>query len=158
MAILKDTNINGDLTITGNTTINSKLYLNGIIDTNNNSLLSIADVINNHQKQIDSILIPTDKYTLDITGGVINFWKIGRLAFATGGAAFSPATGTGFLGTIPEAFRPINIVSAAINGTASWAVNNWLSIYFYMDGPIKYAAYNTSNTEAYFSIAYITAS
>lgn len=158
MAILKDTNINGDLMITGDATINSKLYLNGIIDTKTNALLSIADVINNHQKQIDSLLTPTDRYILDITGGVINFWKIGRLVFLTGGTTFSPSTGTGLLGTVPETFRPIGIVSAAINGTASWAVNNWLSIYFYSDGAIKYATYNTSNTEAYFSVAYITAS
>lgn len=158
MAILKDTNINGDLTITGNTTINSKLYLDGIIDTKTNALLSIADVINNHQKQIDNLSIPTDKYVLDITGGVINFWKIGRFVFSTGGATFSPTTGASLLGTIPEAFRPIGIVSTAINGTANWAVNNWLSIYFYADGRILYSTYNTSNTEVYFSVAYISAS
>ena len=158
MAILKDTNINGDLTVTGNTTINSKLYLDGIIDTKTNALLSIADVINNHQKQIDNLYNVTGTYILDITGGVIKFWKIGRFVFVSCGATFSPLSGTGVLGTVPEAFRPINIVSSAINGTANWAVNNWLSIYFYADGRILYSTYNTSNTEVYFSVAYISAS
>lgn len=159
MAILKDTNINGNLTITGDTTINSKLYLNGIINTSNNSLLSIADVINNHQKQIDALSAPTSTYTLEISGGAIKFWKIGRLVYASCTSVFSPYSGVAAsLGTIPEAFRPVDTMSVAVNGTASWKVNNWLSVYFYIDGRLLYSAYSSSQTEVYFSTLYMSAS
>ena len=158
MTQMKDTTINGDLTVTGNTTINSKLYLDGIIDTKTNALLSIADVINNHQKQIDNLLIPTNTYSLDITGGNVKFYKIGRFVFVSCRSAFTPVSGTGSLGTIPEAFRPIETVSISVNGTYNWCINNWLSVYLYADGRFLYATYNTNSTEVYFSTAYITAS
>lgn len=157
MAILKDTNINGNLMITGDTTINSKLYLNGIIDTSNNSLLSIADVINNHQKQIDALNSPTTAQ-INVTGasGEIKFWKIGRLVFARSTLIFVPKSGTQSLGKLPTGFNPVDTVSTAINGTSNWTVNNWLSIYFYKDGRILYATYGSSAaTEAYFSCCYL---
>ena len=157
MAILKDTNINGNLMITGDTTINSKLYLNGIIDTSNNSLLSIADVINNHQKQIDTLgSITTAQINATDATGDIKFWKIGRLVFVRSTLIFVPKAGTQSLGKLPTGFYPVDTVSTAINGTCNWAVNNWLSVYFYQDGRILYATYGSSNaTEAYFSCFYL---
>ena len=158
MAILNNTTIKGGLTVSGDTTLNSKLYLNGVIDSSNNSLLPIADVINNHQRQIDSLRSPAIATAqLNITGGNIKFWKIGQLVYARCTAAFVPKAGTQSLGTIPAGYRPIDTVSAAVNGTSNWTVNNWLSVYFYADGRCLYATYGTSAaTEVYFSCFYLT--